>query len=356
MVAAGVDPAKPRKWENLPELAGNNLTDTAKEQLRLELTLLTVALLLGNERVAHKLMALPSSNTKRWSPLEQAIIKGKGTQVKELLASGANPYARGKCGTLPACLAAVVGKKDCIKEIFSCGKSIEKAKAAKGKTLSRFEDDIVSMGSAEINPYAVSLALEKGSVAEFRIAIYSTSHAWDAPANYPLWLDILNTFSDKNLSLYNERTMMRIFQKAAEPALPPAYSAVLKNDVNALKKALETTDKQMLEGNPRRSTPCMLYAITARHNECLRVLLDAGISPESTDFHGELNMLLVAHRVGNKEAFKMLVEKGADLSASFGHGNSVFDCLYNSQDKQTLGYIMSQPSFKEDSIDPLRLA
>lgn len=59
LLAAGVDASKPRTWEKLPELAGEYLSDAAKEQLKQEYTPLTVALLLSNERVARKLIALP---------------------------------------------------------------------------------------------------------------------------------------------------------------------------------------------------------------------------------------------------------------------------------------------------------
>lgn len=362
LLAAGVDAHKARKWEDLPALAGEYyLSDAAKEQLRQEFPPLTVALLLGNERAARKLISLPGTNKKSWAPLEQAILKGNAGQIKKLLNSGADPYARGICGTFPVCLAAIMGKESCIKEIYSHEKNGEKANATDPGTLrSRLEYKALSMGKEKASDNTLTESINEGSVAEFRIALFSTDREWNTPENYPLWRSFFNDLSATRLSSYAGKTRMQIFLKEVKPDLPEAYTAVINNDMATLEKSLKTADKKALDGIPHVMAPLLGYAIATHHNDCLKILLDAGLSPDVITngiFNGiRENMLMIAYGHENMKAFNMLVEKGANVSARADHGNTIINDLFREKDKKTLDYVMSQPSFKEEAVHPLMLA
>lgn len=362
LLAAGVDAHKARKWENLPALAGEYyLSDAAKEQLKQEFPPLSVALLLGNERAARKLMTLPGTNKKNWTPLEQAILKGNAAQIKKLLNSGADPYARGNCGTFPVCLAAIMGKESCIKEIYSHEKNGEKANATDPGTLrSRLEYKALSMGKEKASDNTLSLSIYEGSAAEFRIALFSSYQEWDKPAEHPLWKSIFNTLSDNALYLYSEKTKMQTFLKEVRTELPEPYYAVISNDVAALEETIKTADKTALDGVLREIAPLLCYAITLHHNDCLKILLNAGLSPDVITagiFNGiSENMLMIAYRYKNMKAFNMLVERGADVSAPADHGKTIINDLFEEKDKKTLDYVMSQPSFKEEKVHPLMMA
>ena len=363
LLAAGVDASTPRTWEKLPELAGEYLSDAAKEQLKQEYTPLTVALLLSNERVARKLIALPASNAKNWSPLEVAIIKGDDAQIKSLLDSGANPFARGTSGTLPVCLAAILGRKSTIMALYNHEKSAEKAKAAdKNALLSHLEKNATYMGHtrSENNDYLQLSRAE--SAAEFRIALYTPTFKWDTPEDWPLWKEVFIklTFIHADLHTYHSRTIMRTFLKEAKTGLQEAYYAVINNNVKQLKKALESADKKALDGEMRSLAPVLAYAIATHHHECLKILLDAGLDPDvqtAGSFNGVAeNMLMIAYNSRNMKAFKLLIEKGADISAEADHGSTIIDCLFGNQDKETIDYVLSQSSFKEETVHPLMLA
>ncbi len=361
LLAAGVDASTPRTWEKLPELAGEYLSDAAKEQLKQEYTPLTVALLLSNERVARKLIALPASNAKNCSPLEVAIIKGDDAQIKALLDSGANPFARGTSGTLPVCLAAILGRKSTIMALYNHEKSAEKAKAAdKNALLSHLEKNATYMGHTRSENNDSSQLSRAESAAEFRIALYTPTFKWDTPENWPLWKELFNELSHAELHTYHSRTIMRTFLKEVKTELQEAYYAVINNNVKQLKKALESADKKTLDGEMRRLAPVLAYAIATHHHECLKILLDAGLDPDVKTagiFNGIIeNMLMIAYNSRNMKAFKLLIEKGADISAKADHGNTIINDLFEKQDKETIDYVLSQSSFKEETVHPLMLA
>ncbi len=89
----------------------------------------------------------------------------------------------------------------------------------------------------------------------------------------------------------------------------------------------------------RSLAPVLAYAIATHHHECLNILLDAELDPNvKTDgiFSSiRENMLMIAYNSKNMKAFKLLLEN---------------------QDKETIDYVLSQPSFKEETVHPLMLA
>jgi hypothetical protein len=153
---------------------------------------------------------------------------------------------------------------------------------------------------------------------------------------------------------------MQIFLREVKPDLPEAYIAVINNDMATLEKSLKTADKKALDGIPHVMAPLLCYAIVTHHNDCLKILLDAGLSPDVITngiFNGiRENMLMIAYGHENMKAFNMLVEKGANVSARADHGNTIINDLFSEKDKKTLDYVMSQPSFKEEAVHPLMLA
>ena len=110
----------------------------------------------------------------------------------------------------------------------------------------------------------------------------------------------------------------------------------------------------------RSLAPVLAYAIATHHHECLKILLDAGLDPDvqtAGSFNGVAeNMLMIAYNSRNMKAFKLLIEKGADISAEADHGSTIIDCLFGNQDKETIDYVLSQSSFKEETVHPLMLA
>lgn len=374
LVAAGADITTPRTWDKLAELAQPGDSPKASEALRQEMPPLTAALLISNERAARLLLKRPGISIKNWSPLEQAICKGKAEQITELLNEGADPFARGDSGTLPICLAAILGKKACIEAILSHPKSKEQAAKAREKReelLSRLEIKaayIVSTapGSNDhIYGSYIRDAFYEGSIAQLTLSLMYPKQEWEAPARgneqITTWRYIFNEISACDFNSFQGRTKLNILMKIAKPDLPEAYIAVLKNDLKALQECLASTSVQTLDGEPFALEPILFYVIKTGNIKALQILLKAGVSP---DQHTQRvtngvfeNMLMIAASCNQFEIFKAIIDAGADINNTADHGSTFLsDAIRWKRVPKFIEYIINHPHFSDQSVHPFTLA
>lgn len=381
LVAAGADITTPRIWVKLEELTKPGNSPQAKAALQKELTPLQVALLLSNERAARLLLKTPNISTKNWSPLEQAICAGKAKEVTALLDEGANPFARGNSGTLPICLAAILGKKACIEAILKHPKSkeqAEKARDQRNELLSRLEIQAAYIastphGSNDHNAGSyIRESFYDGSISEFTLSLMYPEHVWVAPspANEQIttWRRAFNQISGGRFHDFQGRTKLKILMKIAKPDLPEAYIAVLNQDMKALSKSLAKVDKKTLDGERYCLEPILFYAIKVGNIDILKALLKAGISPnQETQIvtNGvEENMLMIAISNNQPEMFLELIRAGADINAAHNHGSTFLDeavshiSYYSDADAwyNCVNYILPFHEITDESASPLNMA
>ncbi len=381
VVAAGADITTPRIWDKLEELTKPGNSPQAKAALQKELTPLQVALLLSNERAARLLLKNPNISTADWSPLEQAICAGKAKEVTALLDEGANPFARGNSGTLPLCLAAILGKKACVEAILKQPKSKEQAEKAinqRNELLSRLEIQAAYIastphGSNEHNHGSyITDSFYNGSISEFTLSLMYPEHVWVAPspANEQIttWRRAFNQISGGRFHDFQGRTKLKILMKTAKPDLPEAYIAVLNQDMQALSKSLAKVDKKTLDGERFSLEPILFYAIKVGNINILKALLKAGISPnQETQIvtNGVIeNMLLIAAQNNQPEMLLELIRAGADINAAVDHGSKFLDkaishiSIYSDADVwyNCVNYILPLPEITDESASPLNMA
>ncbi len=373
LVAAGADITTPRTWDKLAELAQPGDSPQAAEALRQEMPPLTAALLISNERAARLLLKSPGISIKNWSPLEQAICNGKAEQVTELLNEGANPFVRGDSGTLPICLAAILGKKACIEAILShkdckdlAAQANKNAKELRSRLEIRTAYNLEKGAEDHQHKYGhfITDAFFNGSVAEFTLSLLYPQRDWQAPSvsneTISTWRDLFNEVSQADFVTYQERIKCKMMLKISKPDLPEAYIAVLNNDLKALQDSLANTPLQTLNGEPFNLEPILFYVIKTGNIKALKILLKAGVSPNQHTqrvTNGVIeNMLMIAGGY-NLGMFKELVDAGADINDAADHGRTFLDCAICSDDLQEyVNYIIKHPDFSDKSAKPLTIA